>query len=79
MDLEKFYGMAPKPRAVNRSIEKPADAKVMVVNESDFKQRILFTTVDDGPVSLSTPELKASKTMSVENFDEMIEQIFDQV
>jgi hypothetical protein len=79
MDLEKFYNMAPKPRAKDRSLFNPADAKILEVKHTDFHSDIMLTTSDDGPVSLLTPELKVNKRMAVDNFDAMIEQIFDMV
>lgn len=79
MDLTEFYNLAPKPRAVDRSILNPADAKALEVVHSKTHTQMMLVTADDGPTSLITPELKVSKKMAVDNFDEMIEQIFDMV
>ncbi len=78
MDLESFYKVAPKPNATNRSDLDPADAKVIQVNEGNRKE-IMLTVSNDGPVSLLTPKLQVNKSMSVNNFDELVEKIFDMV
>lgn len=79
MDLESFYKAAPKPNASRRSILNPAQAKTIIVKDGEFAERVMFSITDDGPISLSTPEMKPAKRMAVENFDAMIEQIFDMV
>ncbi len=78
MDLESFYKIAPKPSASSRSDLDPADAKVIQVNEGTRKD-IMLTVSNDGPVSLLTPKLQVNKSMSVSNFDELVEKIFDMV
>lgn len=79
MDLESFYGAVPKPTASKLPVERPARARSVRIKENDNQERIIFTVPDEGPVSLLEPEEKIAKTMRVENFDAMLEQIFDMV
>lgn len=79
MDLKEFYGMVPKPKASRRSLNNPANAKAIIVNDGPHSQRVMFTTTDDGPVSLTTPEQKISKRVTVNDLDALISDIFDMV